>query len=268
MNTRPARNAFTLVEVLVVIAIIAVLMGIFLPMAEKARHKAYISTCANNLRQIGQALQLYANGNRGNYPRTRYVPDAPYTYGTGATSPDAFSDGTTVAINDVTASVWLLARVTRTPTSIFVCNYGDENDFVADKADPQVASNFTDWKKNLGYSFASAYPGKAAEQVGYRLSTRLPPDFAVAADLNPGKTKRANPAAVAKGAPKSVVTRGNSLNHEQDGQNVLYGDGHVTFQLTPLAGVSDDNIYVNTAGSVQGLPGTATDTVLLPDGDD
>src|SRR5690242_16499995 len=70
-------KAFTLIEVLVVIAIIMILIGILLPSLEHVRHQAYIADCASNLRQVGAAITLYANENHGNFPRTRYTPGAP-----------------------------------------------------------------------------------------------------------------------------------------------------------------------------------------------
>ena len=57
----------------------------------------------------------------------------------------------------------------------------------------------------------------------------------------------------------------------RQGQNVLYGDGHVEFQSTPLAGVDQDNIYTFGAttkdASGDGIAGPPTgpnDNVLLP----
>ncbi|EIQ01575.1 type II secretory pathway, pseudopilin PulG [Opitutaceae bacterium TAV1] len=64
----PADAAFTLVELLTVIATIGILAGIIIPTVGRVRDTARSTQCMNNIRQLGMALTLYAHDNKNRYP--------------------------------------------------------------------------------------------------------------------------------------------------------------------------------------------------------
>ena len=66
-----SRPGFTLVELLVVIALIATLAGLLLPTLGRAKESGRAAVCLSNLHQIGLALQMYAQDNRNRLPYMR-----------------------------------------------------------------------------------------------------------------------------------------------------------------------------------------------------
>lgn len=290
MSKQTRRKGFTLVELLVVIGIIALLISILLPSLNRARETANRVKCGSNMRQIGQAIQLYANENKGNYPRTRYSTvtagingyfDPPVT----APNPppkDPFIDSLGTGDNDVVKAMFLLIRTQDITPEVFICpSSNDEKDTYGSGAGVSAQSkvSFT-LPKNLSYSIANPYPDTNAVNNSYKLNATTGAEFAIAGDKNPAGAINYLLTSATETSSQAEMQKANSPNHQGQGENVLYGDGHAEFQQNPFCGSKRDCIYT-VSGSTNGsattnrqapakggttncIPTWSGDSVLLP----
>lgn len=73
-RSAPKAGGFTLIELLVTISIIALLMGILLPVIPRARDLGRMAGCGARLRGVGQAMTMYLNVNKETFPVANYMP--------------------------------------------------------------------------------------------------------------------------------------------------------------------------------------------------
>lgn len=72
--TNRGHGGFTLIELLVVIGIIALLIGILMPSLASVRKESRKTVCKAQLQQIGYAVRMYLNTNKGRYPQAPALP--------------------------------------------------------------------------------------------------------------------------------------------------------------------------------------------------
>src|SRR5690349_2134866 len=173
----------TLIDLCTCVVMLTLLGTTFLAARHLVDENQNRKRCASNLRQIGQACLLYANENKGAYPRTIYKPaDAKKpTWGTPyqqtkdlgpSDKADPFcADDNEEAIkyrpaaNDVTSALFLLMRTQDITSEVFTCPSTKQEKFDFGPG-TNTALSWTNWPGNKGladglsYSYQNPYPSK------------------------------------------------------------------------------------------------------------
>ncbi len=272
------RRAFTLIELLVVISIIALLIAILLPALARAKELANRVVCASNVRSIVQSMVIYAQSNKGIFPETPGLPHAAfrnfptgvngvsvvpkltaqstmqYYYMPGDTGPNASAAPL--------ECMWLLVINGQMTPKSFICpsdpltqqpsvEYGESAttggavtylDFGFMSPTAQQSS-----QHGKGESYSIAFPWKEGGSPAPYWGTKASGGVPIVSDMAPIPNPTTGVLERITNQLPSGNTYGNYIynsgNHNGDGQNVGFGDGHVTWETNPYVGQDNDNIF-------------------------
>ena len=273
------RRGFTLIELLVVVAIIALLIAILLPSLGRARELANRAYCAANAKGIMQSFVVYANDNNDAYPTVISSGNTAGAYsvyssaalttvaGNTATTADGTlsylytSGGSTTATyggaNPLT-SLWILVLKNQVSPKQFLC----KSDPVASSVPASLTDtsgkyffSFNGNSPDLTYSYSFALPFSGSNVEGYWKNT-VDSSLPIMSDMAPVNGS-GNPTADPT-TKTGTAKQWNSANHQRDGQNVGFADGHAEFSRRPDIGQSNDNIFTVWGGTTNYNQGTVT----------
>ncbi|HDS05921.1 MAG TPA: type II secretion system protein [Deltaproteobacteria bacterium] len=277
------KKGFTLIELLVVIAIIAMLLAILMPALNKVKKIAQRVVCGTNLKGFGNAQTVYANDFDGQYVcqgQNRTLTWGNWTPGLfGANK--VFVDGEEITVGASLYLLVRLADVSpksfvcpasdqkefsgRNPNNLDIVELWD---FGRYDGNPSAGWESEGPRNCVSYAYHQPYMGGTSGQAGRnRADDTRSAAFAVMADKNPwydpkipnfedlltayssDKVTRIgaywdsgwNPPAGT--TERQNILAANAFTHEREGQNVMFADGHASFEKTSDVGIKNDNIY-------------------------
>lgn len=248
------KKGFTLVELLVVIAIIALLMGILMPALARVRQIAYRLYCGTNLSGLGKAMLIYCQDYDDEFPRAGWktsVWGRTLTNWQGATAVAAYGPTTGANSASIASCFFLLVKYSEVTPKSFLCK-GDSGVIEFKTADEVTVAGMelSDvWNFGINGIEHCSYAYHSPFGL-FAVTTSSDPGMAVAADPNPWldsvetlNRPTASWTAFLPTGDKDSIKLGNGQTHQDDGQNVLFVDGHTAFEKQSFCGVDDDNIY-------------------------
>ena len=261
--------------------------GIFAPALLKMRQTDRRMKCSTNLMGIGKAMLIYGNDYDGQFPRSagksgQWAMAIPNWRGNNRYVAYGLAPDGSGGRGTISSCFYLLVRYGKVMPKSFICP-GDSGsrEFKPAKYAYENAELIDLWdfgpepQKHCSYSYHQPFSQ-------YPLTTSSAWGMAVAADRSPWMASPASDGKATKfarfhpeGNRKSIKI-GNAIQHDENGQNVLFTDNHVNFEKNAFCGVNDDNVFTFWDGpdirkgglplSGASEPRDKLDSLLLHDG--
>lgn len=257
-NKKGLTQSDAIVSILIIVAVIVTAIAILLPAIRKPRYRP---VCGTNLKGLANALAVYANDYKDKYP---VQGTGTHTWDSTTTDWDNPSKDWTDPNSTVTiaASLYLLVREADVGPKSFICRQSEKRRKHKIGETPfknKTSHDMTElWDFGLdptdhvSYSYQFPYGKHPADGTS-------PPGNAIMADRNPWTDSLLTHSDIKKEKLSTFIDRvslidftsttkwhqqiGNSASHDREGQNVLFGDGHVSFEKRSDVGTRYDNIY-------------------------
>ncbi len=244
-----APAAFTLVELMIVIGILAMLVGLLMPSLGRARVIARQATCRGNLHSIGTAMATYRT-EFNTFPNVYSDRGGAYLIGAAIRNPDFNLKGNS-------CNMFVLVRQDLIESTAFLCASAGHKKYLQEN--PALDDDFASFA-NVSYSMHVQRPEQSSNKETRALGLNPDSSMPIMADRTPlsGDTSWGEHSASGgwEAKPTLATVEGgitdslgednrnkNSYNHEREGQNVLRVDASAAWSTTSNAGINGDNLW-------------------------
>lgn len=263
------RRGFTVWELLCVIGVIAMLFALLMPSLSRVKQISTRVVCGTNLKGLGTAMVVYGNDYEDRYPvlpgEGAWSRELGFDY--SMEKPDFKEGGAEHGVGrTITASLYLLVREADVSPKSFVCSesaeeaFGGRYSYISESSDITEMWDFGDDPyKHVSYSMHNPYgeyPADGTRSAAFAVAGDMSPWFEDGNILGPGKDGESPQLLSFKKYMRSSFSSGgggnytsNSRNHSGVGQNVLFGDGHSSYEKGSDVGVKYDGIYTFWPGA-------------------
>ncbi|MBL7215685.1 MAG: hypothetical protein ISS71_08415 [Phycisphaerae bacterium] len=249
------QKGLTHIGLMVIICTVLVITLIGYAAFQKVKNEACRLVCGVNLKGLGTAMGVYASDYNDNYPQLPGKGPWAKELGFPYDLEEPYFNGAQLnTTRSITASWYLLVREADVSPKSFICPQSKQQEFLGENSKNLDLVKLWDFgsnpHKHISYVYHNPYGRFPANR-------KLPDLFAISADSNPWfdngnilkpNTQNSTPQIIFFTNSKTWKL-GNSLAHKPKylsakyGQNILYADGHMSFNEQPNAGINNDNIY-------------------------